>query len=102
MRKFLFEYDEVVTLDDVRASFDALDPDERREMTFSNYLADCLGKNGALTEIKTAETPRGQYAVTRCEVGYSDDPMDFCFEWLTDSEIVEKRADGCAVSVLDF
>ena len=68
----------------MRASYDALDPAEREEMTFPQYLDDCLGKNGALVEILTDDTPRGyeRDAVSLYRVQYSDDPDDIREEYL--------------------
>jgi hypothetical protein len=101
MRKFLIEMDVEITLDEVEQNYHEFDYDD--VMTFPQYLADCLGKNGALTEILTDETPRGEEmrAVSLCRVQYSEDEDDYCEEWLTPTEIYEKWRDGCGIKYLD-
>lgn len=101
MRKFLVEMDYVVTLEDMR--------DEWREWardgeTFAQYLENCMARNnGALTEILTEDTPRGELsgAVSLCRVQYSEDEDDYCEEWLTSQEIFQKFCDGCGIKYLN-
>ena len=90
MRKFLMDYDGVITIWDVYYEWELW---EKENMTFQQYLADCLGKNGALTEILTDETPNDERerAVTLCRVHYSDERDDYCDEWLREDEIDFKR-----------
>ena len=88
MRKFLVEMDYVISMEDVIQEWEEW---EQENMTFPQYLADCLGKNGALTEILTEDTPpeNRKNAVIPCRVWYSDDVED-CFEtWLTEQGIAE-------------
>ena len=97
MRKFLVEYVKEITMDDVRESWEQFAEDGE---TFAQYLNACLDKNGALTEILTADTPRENRrgAVTLCRVIYGDDdPDDYCEEWLTEQERSFKEFCGCTV-----
>jgi len=93
MRKFLIEYEQEVTLDDVRQSWREFAEDD---MPFAVYLRNCLDKNGALTEILTSDTPREnrREAVTLCRVYYSDDRNDYCDEWLREDEQEFKKFCG--------
>ena len=97
MRKFLVEMDREVTLDEVRESWrEFADGGE----TFAQYLENCMARNnGALTEILTADTPAGEKrgAVTLCGVYYSENPEDYCEEWLTEQERKFKESCGCTV-----
>lgn len=99
MRKFLVEYDEVITLDDVRRSWREFAEDD---MTFADYLRNCLDKNGALTEILTEDTPRENRrgAVTLCRVQYSEEEWDYCEEWLTEEEQEFKKFCGYSVAAM--
>ena len=95
MRKFLWEMETVVTLDDVRESYYALEPTERVGMTFPQYLADCLGKNGALTEILTDETPRGEQQKAVCNYAIQNpESGDVWEEWLTPGGVNDRKSDG--------
>lgn len=101
MRKFLCDYNSVWTEEELERFFREV-ADDREYMTFSQWLADCLSKNGALVEILTEDTPRGEEmrAVTLCRVQYSEEEYDYCEEWLTPSQIAEKRRDGCGIKFL--
>ena len=100
MRKFLCEYDSVWTLDELKNFFDT-ETDDREYMTFEQWLADCLGKNGALTEILTEDTPNsnGKYAVTLCRVWCADED-DYFEEWLTEEQAHDKFAMGYYVKIV--
>lgn len=101
MRKFLVEYRDIITEQELRDFYET-EFDDRAYMSFEEMLADGLGKNGSLTEILTEDTPRGQYAVTLCRVWYSEDEDDYCDEWLTEQEAHDKAALwGCGTKVLE-
>lgn len=87
MRKFLCDYDSVWTEEQLRDFF-ANESDDREYMTFEQWLAECMGKNGALVEILTDDTPKWERerAVSLCRVHYSDDRDDYCDEWLNGAE----------------
>lgn len=102
MRKFLIEMETEITLEELKNNYDR----KREQMalegidSFARYLDLCMARNnGALTEILTDETPRGEQrnAVTLCRVWYSDDAEDCCDEWLTEQEAHEKQAWGYSV-----
>ena len=57
MRKFLCDYDSVWTLAELEQDFKEFAGKEF-DGNFSQWLDECLGKNGALTEILTDETPK--------------------------------------------
>lgn len=99
MRKFLWEYDTTVTLDELREEWRNNDEDGR---TFREYLDACMyWNNGALTEILTEDTPREyrERAVIDCIVWYSDESDDYCEEWLDLGEIAMKKGFGCKVQI---
>lgn len=100
MRKFLVERDWVISLPELMQEWEEW---ARDDMTFEQYLADCLSKNGALTEILTDDTPRenSRDAVTLIRVWYSDDVDDYCDEWLTEEQAHEKFPWTCGMKVLD-
>ena len=105
MRKFLIEMDVEITLADVKKEYEARreEIEEDGAENFAQFLDLCMfWNNGALTEILTEETPRGEQAraVTLCRVWYSDDADDFCDEWLTEQEAHEKAAAWCGVMPL--
>lgn len=89
MRKFLVEYRDIITEEELRDFYEN-ESEDKAYMTFDEMLADGLGKNGSLTEIQTEDTPRGQYAVTLYKVHYSDDPDDVCEEWLSQEQARDK------------
>ena len=101
MRKFLCEYETIYTMEELEKFFHT-ESDDREYMTFAQWLADCMGKNGSLREILTLDTPRGEqlHALSLCRVQYSEDEDDYCEEWLTPTEICEKWRDGCGVKFL--
>lgn len=96
MRKFLVEYDSIVSLEDLQAYYN--ESTEKAEKTFNQYLEECLGKNGSLVEIKTKETPKYIDSVTLYRITYSDDIGDTCEMWLTDKQAEREKALGNALS----
>lgn len=92
MRKFLVEYDSIISLEDLQADYN--ESTEKAEKTFNQYLEECLGKNGSLVEIKTEETPKYIDSVTLYRVSYSDDIGDSCDMWLTDKQAESENALG--------
>ena len=97
MRKFLYEYETVFTLEQLETEY-RTDRAEDFDGTFAQWLEECTGKNGALTEILTDDTPRWnrKSAVIECVV-YGDDENDDYFAWLTLDEIARKRSCGYCV-----
>ena len=73
MRKFLVEMDSVVTLAELEQDFKEF-AEKEFDGNFSQWLDECLGKNGALTEILTEDTPRGRRndAVVECHITDAD------------------------------
>lgn len=96
MRKFLVEYDSIISLEDLQADYN--ESTEKAEKTFNQYLEECLGKNGSLVEIKTKETPKYIDSVTLYRVAYSDDIGDTCDMWLTDKQAEREKALGNSLS----
>lgn len=92
MRKFLCEYDSIVTMEELQSYYN--ESSEKEYESFSQYLENCLGKNGSLVEIRTSETPNNSNAVTLYRVAYSDDIDDTCDMWLTDKQAARENALG--------
>ena len=95
MRKFLNDYDSIVTIEELRngeefSQFMEENPDE----SFSRYLELCMyWNNGFLTEILTADTPKSERrkaislcALHDCETG----ELDF-IQWLTYGGIMREK-----------
>ena len=104
MRKFLYEYESICTEADVMEEYKK--NGYQYETTFRHFLNDhCLGKNGALVEILTDETPREnrQYAVTFCSVSDEDteDTMDDT-RWLTYGQRQQLIACGYRVLPIQY
>lgn len=92
MRKFLCEYDFIVTMEELQSYYN--ESSEKEYESFSQYLENCLSKNGSLVEIKTKETPKYIDSVTLYRVAYSDDIDDTCDMWLTDKQVERENALG--------
>ncbi len=90
MRKFLYEYETVWTEEQLREFYEN-ESEDKEHMTYDEWLGECLGKNGALTEIRTTDTPRGQFAVSLYRVHYSDDPDDVAEQWLSPEQVKEQE-----------
>lgn len=107
MRKFLIEMETVITLEHLARDYENRRAELSRDgiETFPQYLEQCMARNnGALTEIMTDDTPRGnrREAVRLCNVWYSEDARDVCAEWLTPQEIARKtRGDGLRVDIIE-
>lgn len=82
MRKFLVEMDSVVTLADLEQDFKDF-AEKEFDGNFSQWLDECLGKNGALTEILTEDTPRDKVnsAVVNFHVTDADTGDEY-WRWL--------------------
>jgi hypothetical protein len=85
MRKFLIEMEQEITLDELRRDYyEVFERGETGAETFERYLELCMWwNNGALTEILTADTPRGwasravgKFCVEDAETGEKN------WEWL--------------------
>lgn len=98
MRKFLYEYDFIVTMEELQFYYN--ESTEKAEKTFNQYLEECLSKNGSLVEIKTKETPKYIDSVTLYRVAYSDGIDDTCDMWLTDSEAEFQRSIGNQLAII--
>ena len=92
MRTFLDDYRNIITFAELQDAFEN-DKDDFGNapkdyyLNINQWLNELLSKNGTLTEIKTDDTPKGQYAVTLYQVQYSDDTDDICDEWLDDKDV---------------
>ena len=97
MRKFLVEYRDIITEQELRAEFAGAEDLREIYDSFEDLLAEGLSKNGSLTEIQTEDTPKGQSAVTLYRVWYSEDKEDYCDEWLYPWEYQQRWEDECRV-----
>lgn len=98
MRKFLHDYESIVTIEELKNG------DEFKEFvndypgeTFERYLDLCMfWNNGFLTEILTNETPKNQrrYAVSSCALHDCETGEFECCEWLDYSNIQKEKMYG--------
>lgn len=106
MRKFLNDYDSIVTIEELQNSEEFSQfmedyPDE----SFSRYLELCMyWNNGFLTEILTADTPKNERrkaislcALHDCETGELD-----IIEWLTYDGIMREKEKPYGYIVLPY
>jgi hypothetical protein len=96
MRRFLCEYDSVWTEEQLRDFF-ANESDDREYMTFEQWLAECMGKNGALVEILTDDTPNGERHHAVCCYAVQNNEGDVWEEWLTEGGVNDRKSDGFAI-----
>lgn len=103
MRKFLHEYESIVTMEELEAEFNKYHK-EFPEDSFDYWLSCCMWwNNGSLTEILTAGTPKAERrrAVSRVAVfsksWYGED-INFPFvTWATAAKIRDLLRGGSAV-----
>ena len=95
MRKFLNDYDSIVTLEELKngEEYSQFKMDYPGA-TFEQYLAECMyWNNGFLTEILTRDTPKSERrkAVSLCAL-YDCETGEFaCVEWLDYYGIVREK-----------
>ena len=75
MRKFLLDYEKIVTMDEVRKCYEDF-CDYKDESSFEDYLFDALGRNGSLDEILTADTPKAFRREALCLCAVVDSSAD--------------------------
>ena len=96
MRLFLMDYEYTMTESDVYMSYLESEDYTEYKTPFPVYLADCLSKNGALTEILTKDTPKEnrRSAVSLCCVLHRDDDDLSDIRYLTYYEIKNQISYG--------